>query len=393
MAQHDIERIDCVELVPEEKETARFFKIENGDIFNDPRFNFIVGDGRNHLLTTTRTYDVISINAIHPAMSPYLYTSDFYQVCKAKLNPDGVICVWIPLNSSYFNILLHTFQSVFPRASLWDCTTQHILLIGSNQPLALDYYQWCKNISRQKVTASLAEVLLHDPVRLLSQMILDEQGIKAIAADAAINTDDWPIVQFETNPNEARSATNRQALLAHSGTILPYLKDNIRTDDLSDLSVKLEKYQKAAPYADVGFNFRMAKNLEDAIKRIAAAIYQFPQDERFLFHLGLSWAQVLSRRANSPLLQPGLDSNQRRKLISIFEAAIVETKILDTGKKYGLSETFLAELRIYLSFLYYYENRVGEALQQAEKILQVDPSFKPARELLQTIRLRSPEQL
>ena len=385
MAQHEVDRIDCVELVPEERETARYFEIENGDIFEDPRFNFIVGDGRNYLLTTTQPYDVISINAIHPAMSPYLYTYDFYQVCRSKMNPDGIICVWIPLNSSYVNILLKTFQSVFPHASLWDCTTQHILLIGSIQPLSIDYYQWCKNISREKITVSLAEVLLQDPVRLLSQMILDENGIRTISVNAGINTDDWPIVQFETNPKDENSTPNRQSLMALRGTILPYLKDNLRTEDLSPLSEKLEKYHKAAPYADVGFNFKMAKNMEEAIKRMAAAIHYFPDDERLLFHLGLSWAQVLGMRANSPLQQPGLESNQRQKLISIFEAALIETKVLDNGKKYGLSETFLAEIRVYLAFLYFYENRGSEALHQVEKIVRVDPGFKPMQQLAEEI--------
>jgi tetratricopeptide (TPR) repeat protein len=319
-------------------------------------------------------------------MSPYLYTYDFYQICKSKMNPDGIICAWIPLNSSYVKILLKTFQTAFPYASLWDCTTQHVVVIGSAHPVQINYNQWCRTMAKEKIKANLAEVLLQDPVRLLSQMILDEKAMQSVTTGWDINTDNWPIVQFETKPKDEYSTENRQVLMRLRSTVLPYFNDNLSVADRADVVERLEKYHKVAPYADVGFNFKIARNMEEAVKRMAVAINYYPDDERLLFHLGLNWAQVLGRRASSPLQDPGLEPIQRQKLISIFEAALIESEVTNAGKKYGLSETFLAELRVYLSFLYFYENRGSEALQQVEKLLRVDPGFRPARELAELIR-------
>jgi len=106
VACYPLERIDCVELVPEETETARYFLADNRDVLNDPRFHFIVGDGRNHLLTCRANYDAISMNAIHPSYSPYLYTREFYELCRSRLGENGVMCAWLPTNSLYFATLI-----------------------------------------------------------------------------------------------------------------------------------------------------------------------------------------------------------------------------------------------------------------------------------------------
>jgi predicted membrane-bound spermidine synthase len=71
---YEVDRVDCVELIGEERETAKFFLPENHAVLEHPRFHFIVNDGRNYLLATPKQYDVISFNAIDPKMSPALYT-------------------------------------------------------------------------------------------------------------------------------------------------------------------------------------------------------------------------------------------------------------------------------------------------------------------------------
>ncbi|MCK4324407.1 MAG: fused MFS/spermidine synthase, partial [Armatimonadetes bacterium] len=197
MAQYPLQRIDCVELVPEEIETARFFLPDNGGVLDDPRFHFIVGDGRNYLLASRNRYDVISMNAIHPAISPYLYTREFYQLCRSRLGEDGVMCAWLPTNAEHFATLLKTFQSVFPHTSVWFCGFSHLVLTGSPEPLRIDFSRWQARMSQTAVRDNLAEVWLDDPVHLLSNMILNEDTIEAACAQAAISTDDFPRAQFE----------------------------------------------------------------------------------------------------------------------------------------------------------------------------------------------------
>jgi spermidine synthase len=91
--QYDPDCVDFVELVEDERLTAKYFEEQNHGVLADKRFHFIVEDGRNFVLTTRKSYDVISLNAIHPSLGPTLYTHDFFKVCRTKLKPDGLICV------------------------------------------------------------------------------------------------------------------------------------------------------------------------------------------------------------------------------------------------------------------------------------------------------------
>ena len=122
--RHDVERVDVVELLRSEKQTAHLFEDINHGVLDDPKLRFIEGDGRNYLLATRRLYDVISFNAIHPRYSAYLYTEDFYQLCRRRMTADGVICAWMTQNSmreSEFRMLCRSFVDVFPNSSLWYC--------------------------------------------------------------------------------------------------------------------------------------------------------------------------------------------------------------------------------------------------------------------------------
>ncbi len=98
--QHEgVERVDVVELLRAEKETAPWFEAINHGVLGHPKLKFIQGDGRNYLLGTREKYDVISFNAIHPRYSANLYTVDFYRMCREKMSPDGILCAWLTQNA------------------------------------------------------------------------------------------------------------------------------------------------------------------------------------------------------------------------------------------------------------------------------------------------------
>ena len=161
---HGVASLDCVELVPEERESARFFSEVNGGVLADPRFRFVTGDGRNYLLVTDRRYDLNSFSAIHPKLSANLYTLDFYRLCRERLTSDGVIAAWLPINflsTAEFAMLIRTFRTVFPHATLWYLGPGHAILIGT-----------------------------------LSRLVLDENGGAALAGDGPLNTDDRPRVEY-----------------------------------------------------------------------------------------------------------------------------------------------------------------------------------------------------
>ncbi|MFN3414322.1 MAG: spermidine synthase, partial [Thermoanaerobaculum sp.] len=80
--------------------------------------------GRNVLLATRERFDVILSDSIHPvfAGNSSLYTREYFELCRDRLNPGGVVSMWLPLYSlrtdSYLAIL-RAFWEVFPNTVVW----------------------------------------------------------------------------------------------------------------------------------------------------------------------------------------------------------------------------------------------------------------------------------
>jgi spermidine synthase len=196
---YDVERIDCVELVEDEQETAKYFEDYNHGIIDHERFNFIPEDGRNFVLTTKNTYDVISMNAIHPSLAPSLYTHDLYRLCREKLSPGGLMCVWLPttmLSREELHMLFRTFQEVFPDTTLWYNNPAHVILLGSADPYSIDFARFLEAIERPAVKADLETSNMSDPYAFLSMIMMTPDELRELTQDALINTDDRPYIEF-----------------------------------------------------------------------------------------------------------------------------------------------------------------------------------------------------
>ncbi|UCE07480.1 MAG: fused MFS/spermidine synthase, partial [bacterium] len=195
----DVDRVDCVELIAEERETAQFFLTENHGVLENPRFNFIVNDGRNYLLVTDKMYDVISFNAIDPKMSPTLYTQDFYELCKKRLKKDGLIAAWLPfygLEPRENLSIIRSFLEVFPHTSLWYCNPEHYVLLGSVEPLSVDIDVLKSRFELPEIKQDLKEIHLDDFRTFLTTCIMDERGLRKMVEGVPLNTDLNPVVEF-----------------------------------------------------------------------------------------------------------------------------------------------------------------------------------------------------
>ncbi len=102
------------------------------DFLKDPRIIFDGRDARYVLMTEEKQYDVIEADAIrhNGAYAGYLYSIEFFQLCRRRLKPGGLMCTWVPTSSTY-----STFCQVFPQAIELD---GGLMLIGCNEPLPDD---------------------------------------------------------------------------------------------------------------------------------------------------------------------------------------------------------------------------------------------------------------
>ena len=157
-----LERIDCVEISPEVVEAVAAFATENGNVLQDPRVNILIGDGRNYLMTTSRTYDLITLEPPPPRSAGVvnLYSREFYQLAAHRLSPGGVLCQWIPLhNQSEEDIkaLIRTFMDVFPSTNCWLAERNELILTGSMLPHAIDMKQLDTIFQDPAVATRIAE--------------------------------------------------------------------------------------------------------------------------------------------------------------------------------------------------------------------------------------------
>lgn len=97
----------------------------------DSRVRFLVGDGRQYLLQSDETFDIIESDALQPrtAYAGYLYSLEYFELIRAKLAPGGFAVTWAPTRRTQ-----RTFCNVFPHIKSF---YNGSLLIGSVQPFAV----------------------------------------------------------------------------------------------------------------------------------------------------------------------------------------------------------------------------------------------------------------
>ena len=373
IAQYPIDRVDCVELVPAERTAAAYFASENKEVLAQPKFRFMVGDGRNYLLTTNERYDVISFNAINPSFSPYLYTREFYELCRSKLKPDGVVCAWVPTNMGRFTTLAATFQSVFPHVTLWYCNTFHAVLIATPGPLKVDVGALAAKMGIPAVRQDLAEVQLDDPLRMVSTMLLDEAALAKYTESAQINRDDLPYVEFDTEIASPIGMRNMGEMLGRRSR--PW-------GSVSGLTVSqravLERYWQAFPRLAEGWGQAFIPgNYAKAIQAYDDAIATAPTDPRPRYLRAMAMAR-------SYLAQPEqfATAEARRSAITVIKAGLRRGEMP--------AERFAARARAALGLLYVEQGELAQAREQARLVYRVTPQPEEQRMLLEAVGEEGP---
>jgi spermidine synthase len=134
------EHVDAVDISPNIVSSSRkwFGSVQQG-VFDEPNVKVFYRDGRNHLLLTEARYDLISIEltSIWFASAGNLYSREFYELCRQRLRPNGVLQQWVQLHHIELEdiaTIIHTMQQVFPEVELWLGGHQGILIGGERLP-------------------------------------------------------------------------------------------------------------------------------------------------------------------------------------------------------------------------------------------------------------------
>ncbi len=167
----EVERIVLCEIEPLiPKVVSVYFARENYDVVDDPRVEIVYDDARHYILTTQEKFDVITSDPIHPWVkgSAALYTREYFDLCKRRLNPGGVVTQWVPLYESNEDVVkseIATFFTAFPQGTIWSNDIEgegyDVVLLGRTEPLKIDVDALQQRLNREdhrRVAESLAEV-------------------------------------------------------------------------------------------------------------------------------------------------------------------------------------------------------------------------------------------
>ena len=196
-----IESIVICEIEPRVVDAAReYFARENHGVLDDPRTEVILDDARHYLATTRRKFDIITADPIHPWVrgAAALYSTEFYELCKERLNPGGIVTQWLPLYETSEEAVkseLATFVQAFPHATVWETDVWYregydMVMLGQEGATRIDVDAVEARIARaEDLRESLAEVDLASAVQLMGTYAGQGPELEPWLRDGEINRD------------------------------------------------------------------------------------------------------------------------------------------------------------------------------------------------------------
>lgn len=213
-----VDRVVACELVPEVITAAKKYMTDlrgfdaTGGLFEDERAEVRVEDGRHFLMATDERFDMINADLFVPFRSGAgsLYTKEHFENAKSRLEPGGVFVQWLPLyqlTEREFAVIARTMIEVFDQVSLWRHNFQPgdevVALIGHGKGEALPACELDSHSDKLMAVQSkdhrdLTRLNLPlDPQTVLLFYIGNLTATRELFDDAAVNTDDRPVIEYQ----------------------------------------------------------------------------------------------------------------------------------------------------------------------------------------------------
>jgi spermidine synthase len=206
-AQRHVDMVEVVELNPGVVEAVRLHS--PSEAFDG--IAFFVHDGRNYLMRTEETYDIIASGASYPTEpgASSLFTREFYELAASRLNPGGLFSQSVPyylLSNNDVTMLLKTMGSVFPHVYVWKTPlTIDLVIVASAESFAMSADEIRQAVQR-----------LNRPSHPLKfQLSRTPEEVAGVIGNSAIpiNTDDHPRLEFSAVDNLLRGNLTDKASL------------------------------------------------------------------------------------------------------------------------------------------------------------------------------------
>ena len=255
-----VKSVDSVDLSESVLKAGNVFSSHNYNVLKSEKVSIILQDGRNHLLTTQKMYDVITSEPPPPrtAFTVNLYSKEYYELAQKHLNPGGIMTQWIPLHSQgKQEVLMHfkTFLSVFPHAIAWMPVANELLIIGSNSKIDIDFEKLKGRFLDPNVSLAMQEIQIPDAYSFLGNIWFLEDQMSNLASHQKEITDNWPFIEFYLGLGNVVGTYGREDFL-FTRTPFKNIADritNITYDEQKKLRVAFDGmnlYQQGVTYSN-----------------------------------------------------------------------------------------------------------------------------------------------
>ena len=187
---------------------AKYFGDHNFRVVDNPKVHIRIDDARHYLLTTDEKFDAITSDPLDPWVkgAAMLYTEEFFELVKSKLNPGGNVTLFVQLyesNTEAVKSEIATFMKVFPNGVVWGNTNNgagyDLVLMGQVEDTKIDVDAIQAKLDRPEyapIAQSLREIGMNSAVDLFSTFAGRAKDLQPWLADAAINRDRNLRLQF-----------------------------------------------------------------------------------------------------------------------------------------------------------------------------------------------------
>jgi spermidine synthase len=197
-----VQRVVVAEIEPlVPKVAARFFAEPNFGVVASPKVELYIDDGRHYLATTHDKFDAITSDPLDPWVkgAAALYTREFWELCKSRLNDGGAVTAFLQLYESSDDAVkseIATFFAAFPNgavlANTVDGAGYDAVLLGRADDAPIDIERIASRLESgayARVARSLREVGFDSALDLVGTYVGQAQDLALWLDGAALNTD------------------------------------------------------------------------------------------------------------------------------------------------------------------------------------------------------------
>jgi spermidine synthase len=246
-----ITRVDAVELEPVVLDVARACTSVNQGVMTNPKVHIAIGDAREVLLTSGRTYDIITSEPSNPyrAGIASLFTQEFYVAARDRLRKHGIFAQWVQsyaVHPETIRTIYATLTSVFPSVQTWWTTEGDLLLVASVDPLVVDADVLRARLHTEPFrSATMNTWRLSSVEGFLAHMFANETfALAAGKAAETLNTDDRTVIEFGFARSIDSGASLHRQIADDAGAMRAMYPRNVRG------TVDWQQVEKKRPWLD-----------------------------------------------------------------------------------------------------------------------------------------------